>query len=78
MWIWVSGKCIQQTIDGRLFFEKGFHESPSKRVLDDSQKEWKRNVSTAEKKDIELAEGSSESLREVDDKEIVAGRQHDD
>lgn len=52
MWIWVSVKCIQQTWDGRLFFEKGIHESHSKKVFDDSQSEW-RNMSAAEQKDIE-------------------------
>ena len=77
LWIWVSLECIQQTIDGRLFFEKGFHESPSKRVLDESQKEWKRNMSTAERMDIERAERSSEFLQVLDDIEIIARRYHD-
>ena len=60
MWSWVSGKCIQQTIDGRLFFEKGFHESSSKKGLDETQKAWNRNVCTAEQKDVESREGDLE------------------
>ena len=64
MWLWVSGKCIQQTIDGRLFFEKGFHESSSKKGLDETQKAWKRNVCTAESRegDLELSGDTDGSI----------------
>lgn len=66
MWIWVSIKCIQQTIDGRLFFEKGFHESSSRRVLDTSQRKWRRNSSTAQdQNDCEKAAGQDASSHET-------------
>jgi|SRR5579859_565261 len=62
MWIWVSIKCIQQTVDGRLFFEKGFHESSSRRVLDSPQRKWRRKSSvTEDQNDGETAEGKEGS-----------------
>ena len=61
MWIWVSIKCIQQTFDGRLFFEKGFHESSSRRVLDSSQRKWRKSSGAEDRNDGEMAEGKEGS-----------------
>src|ERR1700724_2543048 len=66
MWIWVGIKCIQQTIDGRLFFEKGFHGRSSRRVLDLSQRNWRGNsLGTEDPKGCEMAKGSEESSHAV-------------
>jgi hypothetical protein len=49
-WFWVSGKCIQRTIDGRLFFKQGFHESHSNEHLHRTQRDWKRSRSVADQR----------------------------
>jgi hypothetical protein len=49
-WFWVSGKCIQQTIDGRLFFKQRFHESHSNEHLHQTQRDRKRSHSIADKR----------------------------
>jgi hypothetical protein len=62
-WFWVSGKCIQQTIDGRLFFKRGFHESHSKEHLHRTQREWKRSASIADQRGV-AEEGANDRERQ--------------
>lgn len=53
-------------LDGRLFFEKGFHESSSRRVLDLSQRKRRGNsLGMEDPKDCEMAKGIEESCHEA-------------
>lgn len=62
-WFWVSAKCIQQTIDGRLFFKQGFHESHSKDHLHRTQRDWNGSSSIANQR-ANVEEGANDTERQ--------------